>query len=231
MLTKAVLTAVSLTALSTPAMAQGFSGGELTLDAYAFAEGSDPTGVNYSGALEYSLSRNFSVAGAVSVYDFSLLSESVTNVTLHGIYHVNDQSSVGLFLGNDSSDSGDASFFGLEGGFEANQLSVEGYAAIYDDSDDSTVVGISGDYRISDTVSAIGTLGFGDVSGDSYNRLSAGAEYDFQQGPSVYAEVGQVSGGGTDSGFIGIGASIEFGAARGTTFDRRGIFETINPGF
>ncbi len=231
MLFKLVLTAVSLTALSTSAMAQGFSGGELTIDAYGFRDGGDSTVVNYSGALEYSINRNFSIAGNISIYDLSLLSDNVTNFTLHGIYHLNDQMSFGGFYGEDSINGNGASFLGAEGGAEFGQFEVEGYFALYDNADDTTVIGVSGEYQITDTVSAIADLGSGDIGADNYTRISAGAEYNFARGPSVYAELGNVNGGGTDSGYIGLGASLEFGAARGTTFDRRGVFETVVRGY
>lgn len=223
--------AVALMALASPVLAQGFTGGELTIDAYAFSEGDDPTGTNYSGALEYSVNRSISVAGAISVYDFSLLDESVTNVTLHGIYHLSDEASVGAFVGNESSGDDDVSFYGIEGGYETGQFEVEGYIAAYDNDDDSTVLGLSGAYQFNDTISGIANIGFGSIGDQDYTRLSAGAEYEFIAGPSVYAEIGSISSDEVDSTFIGLGASIQFGAERGTTFDRRGAFESINPGF
>ena len=227
MLIKTILTAVSLTALLTSAMAQGFSGGELTIDAYGFSDGGDSTVVNYSAALEYSINRNVSIAGDVSIYDLSILSDDVTNFTLHGIFHVNDQTSIGGFYGVDSLSGNGSAFGGFEAGYETGALGVEGYIAIYDNDDDTSVFGLSGEYEISDTISATANIGLGDIGNVDYTRISAGAEYSFAQGPSVYAELGNVTGGGTDSGYIGLGANIEFGAARGTTFDRRGIFETV----
>lgn len=231
MITKAVLTAVALTAIPTFALAQGFSGGELTIDTYGFQEGNNSTGVNYSGALEYAINRNISVAGDLSIYDFSLLSESITNLTIHGIYHLSDATSFGAFIGNDSAGGGGSSFFGVEAGHEAGKLDVEGYVALYDNDDDSTVLGASGGYQLTDNVSAIGDLGFADIGDIGFTRLSVGAEYEFNAGPSLYAEIGSVNSDIGDSTFIGLGASIQFGAERGTTFDRRGEFETINPGF
>lgn len=232
MLSKSVLTAVIITAIPSFALAQGFSGGELTIDATGFNEGDDPSAVNYSGALEYSINRNISIAGDVSVYDYSLLDDTITNVTIHGIYHLSDQISVGAFIGRDSSDGDGSSFFGLEGGFEAGQIGVEGYFATYDDSDNSTVLGISGNYQFGPSIAAIADLGFGSIGNEDYTRISAGAEYSFAGGPSVYAEFGNISSDSFDSEFIGLGAKIEFGAARGTTFDRRSAFDTLNnPGF
>ncbi|MDB2369242.1 porin [Octadecabacter sp.] len=225
------LAALSTIAISTTASAQSVTGGELTIDAYSFRAGDNESTVNYSGALEYGINRNFSVAGDLALYDFTLLDDSIFNVTVHGIYHVNDQTSVGVLIGNDNLDGDDTTFYGLEGGFEANQLTVEGYFAFYDDNDDSTVIGVSGGYQITDAISAIGTVGYGDIDNNDVTRISAGAEYDFQGGPSIYAEIGNVDTDDDNSVFIGLGAKVEFGAARGTTFDRRGISPTLLPFF
>lgn len=228
---KAVCAAIGLAAISSSVSAQGITGGELTIDGYSFRSGNNESALNYSGALEYGINRNFSVAGDVALYDFDILDDSLFNVTLHGIYHVNDQSSVGVLVGNDNIDGDNTIFYGLEGGFEANQFTAEGYFALYDDSDDSIVVGINGGYQFTDTISAIGSLGYGDVSNNDVTRISAGAEYQFQGGPSLYAEIGNVDRDDDNSTFIGLGAKVEFGAARGTTFDRRGISPTLLPFF
>ncbi len=233
MLTKAVLTAVAMTALSTSAMAQGFSGGELTIDVQSFGEGDSPISVNYSGALEYAVTHSISVAGAIGSYDYSLASGNVTNYSLHGILHINNQASVGAFLGSTSYEDESESFVGIEGGYEMNGFDLEGYTAFYDDDDKTSVLGVSGAYRFTDQIAAIGEIGYASIDGDNHNRISAGAEYTFAQGPSLYAELGRVGDveASTDNTFIGLGASIEFGASRGTTFNRRGVFEALTTGY
>lgn len=226
------LTAVALATLSAaPALAQGISGGELSIDAYGYSEGDDKSSVNYSGALEYSLNRNISVAADLSLYDSTVLDNDITNVTIHGIYHVNNAASVGFFAGRDSDGDRAGSFYGLEGGFETGRFEAEGYLSIYDNTDSSSVLGLSGAYEINDSVSAIANLGFADIDDETYTRLSAGAEYEFVNGPSIYAEVGNLNGANQDSSYVGMGVNLDFGAARGTTFGRRSIWETVKLGF
>jgi len=230
MLSKTVYLSVAFAALSISAQAQGFTGGELTIDAAGFSEG-DSTSVNYSVAAEYSISRSISIAGTLGFYDYSLLSDTINSYTLHGIYHLNDASSLGFFTGSEELNGASSTFYGFEGGFESAGYEIEGYFALYDNADDTSVVGLSGSYAVTDQISAIGEVGFGDFSAGKVRSISAGAEYQFINGPSVYAEIGNVSTDVVDSGFIGLGASIQFGADRGTTFNRRGVFETLNPGF
>jgi hypothetical protein len=231
MFSKTVLPVVVLTAMASPVLAQGFSGGDLRIDAYAYSEGDDIGAVNYSGGLEYALNRNISIAGDISSYDFGVLSSSVTNFTLHGIYHMNDTTSVGAFVGTERTDDDDVTLYGLEAGYGMGALEVEGYFAMYDDDGGSNVLGASGSYQITNNIAAIANIGLADVEGDSISRFSLGAEYGFNAGPSVYAEVGSLSIGDVDDSFVGLGASIEFGSNGGTTFDRRGIFASVIPGF
>lgn len=227
---KAVSAAIAMAALSTSVSAQQFAGGELTIDAYGYEDGDLDSTVDYSAALEYATNRNIGFAFDLAYYDFSLNDDSVTTFTIHSIYHLSDQSSVGFIVGNDIGDDGIGTFYGLEGGFESNNISGEGYFAFYDNSDSSAVLGLSGAYQISDSVSAIADFGYGDIADNDITRISAGAEYQFTNGPSVYAEIGNLDIDTGNSAFIGLGATVAFGAARGTTFDRRGAFETLIPG-
>ncbi len=231
MFIKAVSGAAIVAALSTSVSAQQFAGGELTIDAYTYDESGFSSTVDYSVALEYATNRNIGFAFDLAHYDFSIVDNSITTFTVHSIYHLNDQASVGFIIGNDfGENSTGGTFYGFEGGFESNRLSGEGYFAIYDNDENSSVLGLSGAYQITDSVSAIADLGIGDIADTDITRVSAGAEYDFSNGPTVYAEIGNVDLDETSSSFIGIGASVQFGAARGTTFDRRGVSETLFPG-
>jgi hypothetical protein len=51
----------------------------------------------------------------------------------------------------------------------------EGYIALYDNDDDTSVFGLSGEYEISDTISATANIGLGDIGNVDYTRISAGA--------------------------------------------------------
>lgn len=225
------LVVIALTALASPAFAQGITGGDLSIDVFSYSEGEDTLSINYSGALEYSINRNVGVAVDLSLYDSTVFGDDIRNVTVHGIYHLNNAASLGFFAGQDSSDDRSGTFFGLEGGFESGRFEAEGYYSQYDNDDSSTVLGFSGAYEINQSVSAIADLGFADIADDSYTRLSAGAEYEFVNGPSIYAEVGNIDGANQDSSFVGMGVNLEFGADRGTTFGRRSIWDTVKLGF
>lgn len=224
-------TTVAILAIASPGFAQGFEGGELSIDAYGFSEGDDLTATNYTGALQFGITDEFSIAADISGYDFSLLDDSVTNITLHGIYRLDQSIAVGAFVGSESTGDDDSTLYGVEAGYDAGPLAVEGYVASYDDDDDSSVLALSGAYRFNQAISAIADIGYADLGDIEVNRISVGGEYSFDAGPDVYAEIGSISTDDTDGTYIGIGASITFGANDGTTFGQRSIFEAVNPGF
>jgi hypothetical protein len=231
MFCKPLLAVFVLANLSSAALAQSFSGGNLSIDAYGYSDGADDVSINYSGALEYSVNRALSVAVDVSQYDSTILNDDITNVTVHGLYHLGDGASLGFFAGQDYTNTRGGTFYGLEGGLETGAFAAEGYVSVYDNTESSTVLGVSGAYKFNQSVSAIADIGLAKVASESYTRLSAGAEYQIVDGPSIYAEIGNIDGGNQDGRFIGLGVNLDFGVDRGTTFGRRSIWETAKLAF
>ena len=232
MFSKGAFSAAILMASASPLAAQGFSGGELSIEALAFADGNDWGYTTYSASLEYTLTRDISIAGDLSFYDFNSLDLGVGNFTVHGIYHLSNVMSAGVFIGQDGRDDegDDLTFIGVEGGYETGRLLFEGYAAQDGGGDDATVAAIDAEYIFNDEVTLLAEVGLVDFEDELVTRLSLGGQYAFLRGPEVYGEIGSVTSDDEDEIFIGAGARIEFGAARGTTFDRRSLFDVL-PGF
>jgi len=226
------------------ASAQGFTGGYLGVEALSFAEDDNDISPNYTGGIEYGFNRNWGIAANIGSYDQGLLAGSGGNLTLHLMYHLNEDASVGLFRSADAIDvDGDAygqGMTGIEVGYEMGKLQGEGFLGFYDDemgSDNlaslsgSTLFGASGSYAVTNTISANASLGYLSSDVEDITSVSAGASYVFNSGPSIYAEVGQFDAGDSDSTFIGIGANVALGAGRGTTFDIRSAFDSVRSGF
>jgi len=167
MYTKLIVSALTFSSLSVPALAQGISGGELTAEAYGFNDGSDENSVNFSAGLEYSVNRNLSAAVDLSLYDSTVYGNDILSTTIHAIYHLNDAASVGFFAGRDTSDGRAAMYYGLEGGFEQGQFEAQGYLSSYDNSDRSTAFGLSGAYEINQSVSATSSFGVAEIDGQT----------------------------------------------------------------
>lgn len=229
---RTAIAATIVVAASSPVFAQGVTGGSLGI------EYSVPTNLNdfgqtvYSGALEYGINRNFSVSADLSGYKFDNISTEVSSATLHGTYHMSDSMSVGAFYGQDNLDGATADIYGAEIGTEIAGGTVEGYIGKVDGDSDGVMLGADGTYALQNGFSVIG--GFNHVSidgGTSAGRISVGGAYEMENGPQFYAEVGQMS---ADTGtvsqsetYVGLGARVAFGTHRGTTFDKRSIFEIL----
>lgn len=242
MIYKAIL--ASTLALSTSAASAQVTGGYLGAEVLSYNEDGIDASVSYSGGLEYAFNRNWSIAANLEGFDQGLLSNAGGNLTLHVMYHLNEEATIGLFRGADALD-GDVTatgqgLTGIEAGYEIGKIEGEGFFAIYDDEEGAdyieelsgaTLVGASGEYAITDQISATAAFGFLSSDTEDASSFSAGASYTFVAGPSLYAEVGQTSVGDEDSTFIGIGANVAFGADRGTTFDIRSAFDSVRSGF
>lgn len=227
------ITAAVLAVIGSGAMAQGITGGTIGVEVTQPTDFNDFVGTNYYGAIEYGISRQFAVSLDVSSYRFDSLDQDATSATLHGIYHLSDSASVGLFYGQDKIDGEDAAdLYGIEGGTEFMGGRVEGYVGRSDDGDvEAILFGADGSYSFNESISFKGGAAFLSVEDLDVSSITAGAEYTIAGGPSLYAELGNVN---LDDGissesetFIGIGARINFGAARGTTFGQRSAFEAL----
>lgn len=231
---KAAIAAAVFAVVSAPAFAQGITGGQLGVEYNAPTDGSDFGGTTYNGGLEYAISRQISVAIDATGYSTDNLDVSGSNATLHGIYHLSDTASAGIFYGIDALEDADTntSVYGIEGGTEFMGGEVAGYIGLADgDGTDATLFGVDGAYALNNAFSLVGEAHISSIDDATVSRIQLGAQYEIANGPQVYAHVGNISAGDSSSAedqtFIGIGARVAFGAARGTTFEGHSIFDAI----
>ena len=234
---KTAVCAAAISALSSTALAQQF-GGELGLS-YAYPTDSGDLAITeYFGALEYNFNQRFSVGADLTGYSIEDQDPTFASSTLHLTYHLNSFSSVGVFTGRDVISDADSdttltsNINGIEAGAGYQQFEFEGYAAKVTGGDEEPIMfGVDGTYQINDQISAF--LDFDFANGDdlSARRYAIGGTYEIRNGPELYAQVGQRSAETGDvegdSNFIELGAKIQFGTNRGTTFNGRSFFELI----
>lgn len=227
--------AATLLVVASPLAAQ-VTGGSLGVEYNAPTDGGDLGGTTYSGALEYAINRNFAVSVDLAGYRLDNIDTDAVSGTLHGVYHLNELTSFGVFYGADDLDGADAvSLYGLEAGTEFGQAEIEGYIGqLEGNEDDALIFGFDANYDFSNGFSITGSGGFTDVDDFSLSRVAIGGQYEITGGPQFYAEIGNVSaefeGFDDDETFVGVGARLAFGAERGTTFGQRSLFEIL-PGF
>lgn len=221
--------------VASPAVAQ-VTGGSLDIEYDFPTDGGDLGGTTYSGAIEYSITRDFAVSLDIAGYRLDNLDTDATSLTLHGVYHMDEMTSFGAFVGSDAiEDSDRETLFGLEAGTEFGAAEFESYLGALDGEGETvTLAGVDGKYDFGNGLSAIGSAGLASADDIDITRFAVGAEYEVVGGPQFYAEIGNVSaeadGIDADETFIGLGARVAFGAERGTTFGQRSLFEIL-PGF
>ncbi|WP_108814269.1 hypothetical protein [Loktanella sp. Alg231-35] len=234
MLNKFVLSA-ALVVAGSAGFAQGFSGAELEIE---FTDGTDVEdigGISYSGAVEAEVGYGISVALGATAYNFDVGEDSISNLTLHGIYAIDNATSFGLFFGQDRLDGEAGELFGAEVAYDFGLGDFQAYAGRANDtSDDLTIFGVSGTYDLGSGFSFGGTVDRFSGDGFSASALELGGYYTLAQGPQFGVTFGQsnLDSGGSDvsENFFGLQASVAIGPNGGTTFDRRGIYEIIKIG-
>jgi hypothetical protein len=224
------IAALSFAAFSQSAVAGEVTGGAIGFDYSAFSDDSVVTIDKQTlwGSVEYGFSRDFSVQGDLAFAKFGATDLDANNVTLHGIYHLDDATSFGAFIGRDKVESEGLTFYGAEAGSEFGAFDGEAYLAYADDSgEDGTLFGLSGMYNATEA------FGFGmdyyrlDVGSDDISTVALTTEYRMER-LVLSAEVGQADANGVGSeSYFGFGARMTFGADRGTTFARRGLVNFV----
>ncbi len=216
--------------------AQGFSGAELGIE---FTDGTDVEdigGISYSGAVEAEVGYGISVALGATAYNYDVGEDSISNLTLHGIYAIDNATSLGFFIGQDNLDSESSDLFGAEFAYDFGLGDFEAYVGRATDSadDDVTLFGVGGTYDLGSGFSFGGTIDRFSGDGFSASALELGGYYTLAQGPRFGVTFGQsnLDSGSTDvsENFFGLQASVAIGPNGGTTFGRRGIYEVIKIG-
>lgn len=238
MLSKLMTTTAFVIAGTAGAFAQGFTGGSVGIEYSDFDELEGLAKTTFSGSAEFAITPQFSVAGSLSTYNYEDQPDDVElyNYTVHAIYNLNSDVSLGAFAGRDRLDFGggtqDVDNYGIEAAYVAGPVELQGYVGTGDaEGTDLTYFGISTDYGLGNGFSVLGAYDLVDVDdeGFRFSTIEFGGAYTFGSGPSVFAKVGQVTfetgGFSNDDNYFAIGATFGFGAKGGTTFKPVGYLE------
>lgn len=211
-------------------------GGYVDLGYSAFTDNTRVSKRSLSGSGEVAFTRTFGLQADLGLYDLNAISEVGTNVTLHGNFHVGDFTSLGVFAGRDSLNNQGVNFYGVEAGHEAGRVEFEGYASIADaagnNGSNGTLAGLQVRGNINEAWRLKANVDYIDArNGVDATRYSVGADYDFGEGGTFYAEAGgfdaNAGTAGANEAFVGFGLRYNLGAKRGTTFGRRGFLDKL----
>lgn len=229
---KMIITTALAVAFSTGmATAQEFKG-DITLGYSAFWNDTDFNTLSGTGSFEFGIADRMSVQLDLGLYGFGFAGVEGSNLVLHGIYDVNPQGSLGLFLGVDSAAGARDEFYGIEYGQAFGTGSVEVYAARGEEGGvNGTLIGAEGLFAVNDSFGIGVKLDNADYGGQlDARRIGVKGNYALGQGSSVFAEVGSAR---FDDGvtslsepFVGVGLSFDLGGGK-ATFGQRSQFALI----
>ena len=232
---------------STPTLAQEFTGASFSATyAGTTEDGLDITGTSLKASGGVALSPQFALGGSLGLYNLDVegSEDDAVNVTLRAMYRLGSSGTIGAFFANDSDNGDDASSYGIEAGYETSATFIDGYYGevdVDDSSFDHSIYGAAIEFAVANNVSL--TAGF-----DSYRvedgedslttrTWTIGTEYDFGNGASVYANIGEIvitEDDGTDedsasASTANIGVSFAMGEGRGTVLGNRSVYEATLP--
>ncbi len=229
--TFASLIVASALCVTSAANAFEFVGGTIALD-YSGLTDSDLNDINkttLSGNVQVGFAREFSVQAGLSHSRMGLTNLDSTSIDVHGIFHLSENSSIGLFLGRDHFEGEGANFVGFEAGHKMGAFGGEVYVARAKEDDISgNFLGIRGAYDVWEYGSIGARYDRVDVEGLDVSRLSLVGEFAPTPGFSVNAEIGSADFdfAGKEM-FFGIGMEFSFGPNSGTTFRKRSMLDVL----
>ncbi len=223
--------AVVTVGLCVPSLVSAFemTGGDLSIGHSVFIDDTDIARSSLEGSVELGFNRSFGVQIDAGLHRFNFAGENSTTLTVHGIYHLSDATSAGLFIGADEVANESVSYIGAEAGHDFGRAGIEGYFALGNEFGSlGDTVGISGRFQATDTIDVGASLDRVSLgAGDDVTRFGLRGDLAVGEQTGLFAEAGSLNadvGGASDSeAFVGIGATFSFGANRGATFDRRGL--------
>ena len=241
---KIFTTAALVFAAATPTFAQEIAGASVgAIYSSALDSDVDSDLFTLKAGIELALPGAFSIAGNIATFNDSEATDTGFNTTLHGMYMLSPEASVGLFVSRDTEGDADYDTWGIEGGGAVRGTSFEAYFGIIDgltsDPDiDTSMAGVSVAFAAGRDFAI--TLGYDSVTASdgsvssSIGTTTLGGAYQFASGPSIFAEIGQVSlsvdTGGTvfvsddPVEFISFGVEMNFGRSSGNLLDNRSIY-------
>ena len=211
------------------------TGGSISLGYSSFVGGDGASEVNkvsLGSSLELGFSQHFSMQGDFALSKLGATELDFANFGLHGIGHLNENTSLGAFIGQDRLEGESLNYFGFEVGHQAGAFGTEAYVTFAEESGVSgTVVGIKGEYSVSDTAMIGARFDNLNVEGFDASRFALTGEVVAMPGLSLTSEVGQarIRSLGSES-YFGVGVNVNFGAKRGATFDQRSIVDLLPGG-
>lgn len=207
-------------------------GGRINLAYSEFTSDTSFAKATLDGSMELGFGQNIGLQMDLGLNAFNAANEQGTNVGLHGLYHVDQTTSLGAFYSVDTVEGTNTSLYGVEAGHSFGDGGVDGYLGQSSgDGSTATIFGLNGTVRFSDF--GIGaSLDYTSVENVSLTRIGIQGSCRIGDMSKIYVEVGQlhgdIDGFGLDSeSYVKLGATFNLGPKHGTTFGSRSLFNLI----
>ncbi|MDP5086201.1 MAG: hypothetical protein NWQ23_12335 [Yoonia sp.] len=250
---KNILVAVATFGIAAPAVAQDIRATSFEGSFRQYNDSDVDGSVAALGAgIEIGLASAFSIGANLSVVDSDETDASIMTTTVHGMYALSDATALGVFAAVESGESIDASNYGVEFGTGTNGTRLEAYFGVVDSDDlddrDRSIAGLSFEFQVARGFSVgfdYESISQSDVpvttsDGSFLEDVTFGdtalfVRYSFENGPSVFAEVGQIASSFSTADtrfiseeeieYVAIGASYSIGRSTGTIFGNRSFLD------
>ena len=234
-----VASALLLATATTGALAQGFSGGTVSLEHTGFDGDADVLNSRrFEAGVEFAATSQLAFGVDVTNTSPSEFDQDVSGLGVHGIFAVNTDVKLGVWYSREKVEDFDdeISSYGIEAAYSLGQSSLRGYLGTGDaEGTDFTLLGVDTAYDLGNGFSVITAIDYVDLSDQDFtlSTIEVGGAYEIMPGASVFASIGNLTidtfGSTGDENFFKVGAEFSFGPQGGTTFKQHGLFDTFPP--
>ncbi|MEM6408043.1 MAG: porin [Pseudomonadota bacterium] len=231
-----VLSTLAATASGTAASAMDLTGAYLKGSHAQFSERGDVRKTGVEAGAEYRFNARYGLQIDAGTFQFNDADTGSYNLAVHGLRHLNDNLTIGAFVGTERLSNQSAGYYGLEAAVASGPLRAEAYVGKFVEGEDrdAAIFGLSATASVTDRLDLGLDFGRFEISDTrDVARGSISASYQISDRASIGAEYGRVElgspFGNLDDNFVSVGVTIHFGETGRTTFGQRGL-STLLPG-
>lgn len=253
-----VMTATLVAATAaTPIVAQSIGGATVKGTFKQFTDDDfDNSATALQAGIDVGITPQFALGGTFHFSEIEDGDDSATGFTGRGMYMSSPNTAWGAFASAESRGDTDVNTYGAEFATGSNLTSFEAYYGVVDSDDlediEFTIAGFNFEFEVSPGFSlgldyesyrqadAFLTTTGGDTFVDDFTLSDVAiiARYSFADGPSVFAEIGRISGSASNDDtlfetvneleYVAVGAQYTFGRQTGALFSDRTFLGFFN---
>ncbi len=245
-----IITTLAAATVASPIMAQSIGGATVKGTFKQFTDDDfDGTATAFQAGIDLGITPQFAIGGSLAFSEFEDGDDSAFSFTGRGMYMSSPNTAWGAFASIQNSGDVDANTYGAEFATGSGSTSFEAYYGVVDSDDledfDFTIAGFNFEFEVAPGFSLgldyqaytqadvflTTTSGASFIDDFTLSDTAIVARYSFANGPSVFAEIGQISGSASNDDtifltvneleYIAIGVQYNFGRQTGALLSDR----------